>query len=69
MDEVEDGGKWAPWTERIAAADIPKDMPFHEIIVENANMTTAKVSSNGNQSMTLPKAAEVMSTPSPVSCW
>merc|ERR1719482_580737 len=34
---VEEGGKWTPWTERIAAPDIPKDMPFHEIIVETAD--------------------------------
>merc|ERR1719460_3428617 len=31
--DAEDLGKWKPWTERIAQADIPKEMQFHEIIV------------------------------------
>jgi len=32
-----DGGKWKPWTDRIAGFDIPKDAPYHTIVVPTAD--------------------------------
>jgi dynein heavy chain len=34
-----DGGKWKPWTERIEGFDIPKDTPYHTIVVPTADTT------------------------------
>jgi dynein heavy chain len=31
--DMEDAGKWKPWTEKIAGFDIPKDAQYHTIVV------------------------------------
>lgn len=36
VDAVE-GGKWKPWTERIEGFDIPKDTPYHTIVVPTSD--------------------------------
>ena len=36
VDPVE-GGKWKPWTERIEGFDIPKDTPYHTIVVPTSD--------------------------------
>eukprot|EP00931_Biecheleriopsis_adriatica_P052316 TRINITY_DN3041_c0_g1_i3.p1 TRINITY_DN3041_c0_g1~~TRINITY_DN3041_c0_g1_i3.p1 ORF type:complete len:5045 (+),score=1273.98 TRINITY_DN3041_c0_g1_i3:2025-15137(+) len=35
--DAEDGGKWKPWTERIDGFDIPKDTPYHTIVVPTSD--------------------------------
>jgi len=33
----EDAGKWKPWTEKIQGFDVPKDAPYHTIVVPTAD--------------------------------
>jgi dynein heavy chain len=35
--DATDNGKWKPWTERIEGFDIPKDTPYHTIVVPTAD--------------------------------
>merc|ERR1719261_1774071 len=37
VDGSEAGGKWKPWTDKIAGFDIPKDAPYHTIVVPTAD--------------------------------
>jgi len=33
----QDGAKWKPWTDRIQGFDVPKDAPYHSIVVPTAD--------------------------------
>jgi dynein heavy chain len=35
--DTTEGGKWKPWTDRLAGFDIPKDAPYHSIVVPTAD--------------------------------
>jgi len=35
--DAEDGAKWKPWTERIQGFDVPKDAPYHTIVVPTSD--------------------------------